>query len=867
MNGKPKDSLGISIEDAGIKSSLEKLVEQHYSLVPAEQLDSKRFVSVIVDKQGLSKFSPEELAENLSLPVIYLMGPDEQTAPSDIIRHNIFRTISAKGGSLEQIIEFPPKDNPVKQLIEVVNFAKEVRNYIKNSSIMENTKREDVEKWMRDESYYTTNGNYGANRELKPIRGNPRQLSRIEELYQALNVQEFEAQQKRSAYNILLRLNDSELLKAIKQKLEDGKYRFAATEDSIDTLKKLSTKKYNMLIADYSKDMFDYITFEKIRKAFSCDALEIVLLADYADIPGLMKMGCLQPEFSIHPKKPANSDYSMLAQLIERSIKERHKEIVMQHSESIQGLIDVCTKYKLKFDDAIASEAIRQLFKEGAEENAISAMLRLINKRTWAGTRKDRLIIYCYNVAQGIKTGVENIEAQATDIHYRFKPDLPENMSVGKIWFRKTRDYRRALCEAEALKEIARRNKELPSADLELPRINTKRLKKEIIRNRADNIYLLLTNYIEGPTFEEITPQLGKEIAQGNKKAIEFRRQALFETNRYLAYLQTNPIKLPEGVKEEITDFGGIAKKSLLDNLKFFKKTFSPETLSVLCGHIDALESQLNTENLVQYFDFNRTNFIFATRSKSLADMLDSAEKEGMRQFVRKTLHKIDYNKIFRLTSQVEDRRLGSPLVDQSEDEQHFYDRHFLLYKKKFQLLSQQIEDSKKQGLFDQVKQLFTTPPSGIKEINGLIDKMESKSTNQEDEQKISYFIMNDINNFYEQAPYVELYRYLRAFDSYLRRDLIIACKKRKQEQIESVQKFTLNYLKKASDSLDMILHINEEAVKNSSAVHEDKITENAKHGIAAATYVKQFLSELKETPINYAMLAKCHNLQADEGR
>ncbi len=802
MADKTKAALGLRIVQPGVKKSLESMLREKFLLNEEKTLNPEIISSLIVDKEGLAEFKQADLDSNLLLPVFYLQ-PGLAANYSEIVNKNIFRVLSYGDDSLSKLIEIPAKDSSSRGLADIIKSGAAAHDYLLANKEFLQRAPDLVIKWINDEKDRTSKGDYGLDEkmiaEFKKIRGAPRSISSVEAIYQSLLAKELLKRKERAESSILVVADKFYDFGPLISQLKEHNYSVDVVGSLLDAAAKINERAYAILIS-YFKDIKDYIPLGFIRKEIPPEDLTMILLADYNKIPALMKIGFLPPRNYVFPKGVSSS----LIEVIDNSIKDRGEQSKLRKYKPFEGMLELLASSPDAPEKIVLSLAISNLFQKGAQEEwAKKAFRQLIDKPMTHRMKADRLVVYCYNIKKNIKSDFEKMNVISTDVHYRFNPDMPDDLLFGRLQFRKLRDFRRAYSEASALKYLKAHNESLAkSADSSIPAINTKKLVSNVI-DYEDSTYILPTEYIEGPTLEEIADGMNGEIASGNKDAKEFKRQVMFEINRYLAYLQVNPIPLPESVAPEQTNFSEVTKKSLIQTLRLYKQLFDPAAVISAEESISRVLENLKNAEPVQYFDFCWLNVMFVVgNDKATFKEVLAARKqeESMRDFVRKTIRKIDFNKIYRKTSQFEDIRSDSPKAVYAPLEREIYDAHFLLCKKKFSILKNPQEPTKVFGItFAGGSQPVT------KQLDELIARLEENEPSQELASQANQLILSENANAYAGLNYVEFYRNARWYYNYLTRDMPNALRSRNKQAKQCVEKKILTYLERTASSVDKI--------------------------------------------------------------
>ncbi len=339
-------------------------------------------------------------------------------------------------------------------------------------------------------------------------------------------------------------------------------------------------------------------------------------------------------------------------------------------------------------------------------------------------------------------------------------------------------DEQRATVEIEALRELAKREKE-DNLDfgVEVPINAPKMLLNEVLKyvGKDKKEYYLAEEYIRGPMLYTLMPEIVEKARTGDHFAQLFRRASAFVKNAQIAKMQENDL-LNLGFQTSDTDYGAKVSENLTGNMKFFRVKPSEELLSCLDACITALYSGLVIEQ-TQYFDYNDTNLMMkigAHRRSKLGDVeksfLDYLGKDilpmygytEVRSFTARRLSKVDFNKIFRKTSILEDTAHEFSYVDWTPEEREQLDVHFMLYKKAMRIISN-LKEQKKKNLMKQEQ---------LKDLASLKDKIAKIERNEMNPKDLANTIneLNDYTRHKQTQPYIQLYRNIRWFGHVLRR-------------------------------------------------------------------------------------------------
>ncbi|MEM3154427.1 MAG: hypothetical protein QW165_02545, partial [Candidatus Woesearchaeota archaeon] len=204
---------------------------------------------------------------------------------------------------------------------------------------------------------------------------------------------------------------------------------------------------------------------------------------------------------------------------------------------------------------------------------------------------------------------------------------------------------------------------------------------------------------------------------------------------------------------------------------RFFRIKYAKELEECLDSCINALYNGHVIES-TQYFDYNDTNLMMeigGNRRSTLADVekaflktlgkdaLSSYSYWDVREFTEQRLSKVDFNKIFRKTSIIEDVSHEFSYYDLAPEEQDKVDLHFLLWKKAKRILNEKGQRRNQERL----KEL-----SLIKEKIAKIEEGRIQAKEIEDEKRQNA----DYIRFKKTQPYIQLYRTIRWFGHVLRR-------------------------------------------------------------------------------------------------
>ena len=483
----------------------------------------------------------------------------------------------------------------------------------------------------------------------------------------------------------------------------------------------------------------------------------------------------------------------------------------------VENAINELGEKKIWDDERIRQEeskVIANLFALGTEEADSQDILQRIQSRLDLITakapgsnfaREGKLSVYCRlldydgNVLEEVTE--QTVSTQRVHV-------LREDPGIGKgVYFKQHSEPRRADIEASASRFIKKHNnKERETrhwiedhAFPTLPIINS----SEVIKSRSSpkhNFGYTLTGMIRGPRMTSLAQEMNYEIERGNQEAIEFKRRVVFETNKYLAFFQTVQIPLPDDVEPVHIDFGEDLQRTLKDNLAVLKIGLSQEEAKDIGQTISILYKNLEGCADTQYFDFNWSNLLLDTgdENSSFREVLKQrrSQKISIGDFVRINLDKIDWCKIDRKTSALEDRRHESSQVRFSPEERKFYDFHFLCYRRKFSLIVE-FRNSDNPALLGELRQLETL----ILDLENSGEAILNREQLEED--PLTADLLRDLSKYNQNDELVSMYRHIRWFDHTLNKYLVRSLKRKDEAWQRIIQCVTIDGKSKFLSELD----------------------------------------------------------------
>jgi len=349
----------------------------------------------------------------------------------------------------------------------------------------------------------------------------------------------------------------------------------------------------------------------------------------------------------------------------------------------------------------------------------------------------------------------------------------------------------------------------------ELPVINSVEVISSLILGKG----YTLTRLIKGPRLTSLVREMNYEINRGNKEAREFRKRFVFESNRYLAYLQVNPIPFPEDITPTRVIYHEDLYKTLTSNLRFLKTGFSEDETELINFCIKLLYRRVDHSDM-QYFDMNWSNLLLETgrEDSTLSDIIKQRRGQGtsINQYVRSRFHKIDWCKVDRKTNPLEDRRHESSQITFTPEERELYDFHFQCYKEKFELLRSRDSPDLDKARLDQIEEMITAiEGSGLERLEkGFI---EANPVAQE--------IFRKTQEYSQDDALISIYRHMRWFDHTLNKYLTRAMRRKAEskakidDSLSKNGKDKFNEEKERTGSSDEAVRL-ERVVKNYVSKH-----------------------------------------------
>lgn len=685
------------------------------------------------------------LKDNVKNPVLYISTNAAGIDDRFTSEKNIFRAI-IPSPEFDSVIEIPAKEQPdqKKNLEDIINFGLVASKAIDRFSLI---LAKEGQKRIQDEKYYTLKGDYGAadvHEDVRKIRGDKRSISTVEAAYQASRIfLIYDPHKAKATYfsRILFISPNTERINQYAQFM-----RHMLSDSVVEVLnqydappaQKLVKENYSIIIFDCSKldtdPLGSHYFVELINEAWN-NHVEILPMCNTKKL--LRIITDTKMVYKIHniiPEEP------------------HHYEFI----EKIMHMLDQHTNTKLI---ELLDDPADALFNDAVQN------IRSIDEKIIARGKKQLLYAIFLKTGRNLEEP-EEMKVYATDELLKSQPIvLSEIGMLIKIF----NDERRAKCETIITKFLQeyntqRENKltEVRAGNLSkkeelywtnMPKINTR---KEVFANQT----VMIGTYIFGPTLKNLAPEISKKIEEGDKEAKEFRDQVLFKMNEYCAFFQIKKIPLP-GIESENTkfteDFTNAIDKILHLGIAISKPEYD---CAKICAEI--FDSNIADPNSTRYFDFYWDNIIFKTGMdahtfESLM-MKRKVEKMNIKQFVEETIHRIDFNKIYRNTSMTEDpsrfavknfMRDPKTTADVLETEREYFYTHFLLCRKKFQLLEQ---------LYSTQEDYDQFAPK-IQELSDIIKKIESHKSLDKFNEKISEHVADEKDKFMQTERYVTAYR------------------------------------------------------------------------------------------------------------
>ncbi len=337
--------------------------------------------------------------------------------------------------------------------------------------------------------------------------------------------------------------------------------------------------------------------------------------------------------------------------------------------------------------------------------------------------------------------------------------------------FKEFKNEKRAHCEIESFKEIHRRNKingwgRSKNIKLNIPFI----LGDNLLKYEDSEIIYLCEQYVKGPSYRDILSQSNEMEKINDIFARYFKKAVFFEKNKYLAFLQINPIKLPSNFDEK-TPFAEFTKQSIIDNFQFFylkgeidKKEGLTDCLS---SCVDAFYETLLPFQSTQFFDFSSGSIMFdigEDRYSSFKDIRSAFLKknggkpitlEYVSDFIKSIFMKTDKNKTYFQTHFLEDVSHQNPDIAMSDEEKRLFDYHLMLYRKKAQLLNE-----------SDASEIYELEL----EVESLIKKIETNKSDNHDLDMIEKICSDDFLLYKDAEPIIRFYRSILWFKHNLRK-------------------------------------------------------------------------------------------------
>ncbi len=379
------------------------------------------------------------------------------------------------------------------------------------------------------------------------------------------------------------------------------------------------------------------------------------------------------------------------------------------------------------------------------------------------------------NVNIEVYTGLSQWSGISTDDVYTLDPlDASSNAFCLKAF----NDELRAKVEIVALTELARREASskgidhLLSGQVHAPRLLLDSTLGYVSGKKSE--FYVVQEYIRGPMIYSLMPEVVEKARKGDRFAEMFRLAVAFVKNEQIAHLQENEISIPS-LSPQDTGYTQKVTENLTENLRYFRIRQTPAMLLCLDACISELFKEI-TDMQVQYFDFNDTNMLLdigGNKRATLEDVKkeffkatpgtlfeDIFEYKEVRRFTTARLRKVDFNKIFRRTSIFEDISHEFSYSNWTSDEYLMLSVHFLLCKRKENLLKN-LQDpsygdrSKEVEALNQVKNLITRVETAQLSRDALDQMAQNLST---------------YSRFGRTQPFIGFYRTIRWLGHVLRR-------------------------------------------------------------------------------------------------
>ncbi len=777
-----KKRIGTILEDKN-RDNLESILDREkYSLESFDFNNLSKYNLIIADSLNFQNI-PLQLRENIEPPLLYIhmKGSGLDPTPVHTFQYNFFRiVIPIENDELIRVKELPSRDNVTeKNITEIIDRLSDIKQYITDNILS----LEDINKenGINREIWFTGKGDYGPEyfpqrikEELRKIRGKKRTISRAEAVYQAIKVKKLlqkedvdklkeksakvSEPQKESSLDTKVLVLMEDLPTSYMDELKKRNYSILCIKDIAEGLELLDKEKFNLVITDIeeliakiSKLELGYVALLSINQLpeFAYPGA-VINVSDTPDSTSSFALFSTVKYFV--PRTPEDLDKDFI-QVLDRVLRDAKVH------EQLHAIPDPL--------DALFNESIK-VIAQGEDSEKISSAHEQLRKIL--RERPDSKYPYS-DIIRGY--AYEDLEVVSTEKIFSLK----SGRASTPIIIKKYKSKRRAKCEYYAYSQIRKYNEEreikfkdesLPKNEKfywkHAPKININSiLYKPIL---SENIIFIGLERIAGPTLEQLADELNKRISKEDQKAWEFKRRVIFELNKQLAWHQINPLKIPDNENYEDTDYAANLKESFAGNLQYLNISFSAQEVACLKKCISILMENLRELNSIQYLDFNWRNIVFDAGNDDVTfeDILKIAAKEGksIKEFVQDRLHKLDYNKIFRRTNKFEDIRHTFSKKRIKQNERNWYDNHFMLYRKKFELLN---KIKLRAGALNEHS-------DAIEDISRLLNKIENSRITKKDKREIRAIISKEKEELSNIDSYLILYRNFRWFDHFLRKYL-----------------------------------------------------------------------------------------------
>ena len=568
-----------------------------------------------------------------------------------------------------------------------------------------------------------------------------------------------------------------------------------------EVLKRAKPNTIYLLRAPKVDEVLDFIILNElmqdVRKQYLEEEFQVVLIADDTDFGKFSSLGIGLSPHAVRLAEDSDIKKSAQTAVIQTAdYMKKTRDAHEYHRQKPDILFNEMVHHILDRNDFDGAEKIAEEGLDTITETIrqVELEIRRMNEKSLPG-ELDAMLSNLVMKRRRFRKWLGLIKGDESQVPvYRISTDqvyvLDEKFGAEKLCVKVYDNSSRYCAEYKMLEFLDNYNSEIKFKLINKPDnfkvenpylpINTKTIKLEKslkgLQPKKEGKFSLLIDWISGPTMYE----LGKSLIRRTKsKAVEFKRSVNFRVNKYLAILQREHAEIDEAFEKE-TDFSENLHRSFYENLEYSKVDIPEKGRQCLNYCIGLFGSFIKHKPATMYLDVNWTNILINTGddTSTLDDILDSVDERGIRQFVDDNLFKIDFNKAHRLTSAVEDRRHDYRGLKAEDAERELLGWHYLLYAKKLELW-----DGLEHGDEKRLIKRFAPKVRALKSVDKYIRWIEEGRT-QKDPKKyretVNWMKKNmceEYDRFYDDEPFITLYRVLRWRDHFLTKYLMQSTK------------------------------------------------------------------------------------------